>query len=41
MIMGKGKVYSTRYGKVRVVRVKGGTVTTDKHGNLINVKVSR
>ena len=39
--MGKGKVYTTRHGKVRVVRVKGGTVTTDKHGNVINVKVAR
>lgn len=39
--MGKGKVYATRYGKVRVVRVKGGTVITDPKGNVIKVKASR
>jgi hypothetical protein len=38
----KGKIYNTRYGKVRVVRVKGGTVTLDSKGNVVssNVKVS-
>lgn len=38
---GKGKVYTTRHGKIRVVRVKGGTVSFDKHGNQVSVKVSR
>lgn len=40
--MAKGKVYTTRYGKVRVRRVKGvGTVITDPKGNVIKVKVSQ
>lgn len=39
--MGKGRIYSTRNGKVRVVRVKGlGLVVTDPKGNVINVKTS-
>jgi hypothetical protein len=37
--MGKGKIYSTKHGKVRVVRVKGGTITLDSKGNVIGTKV--
>ena len=40
--MGKGKIYRTRYGKVRVVRSNGQTVKMDSKGNILGVKaVSR
>jgi hypothetical protein len=38
--MGKGRVYNTRHGKVRVVRVGGQTIKLDSHGNVLSVKVS-
>lgn len=31
--MGKGKVYKTRHGNVRVIRLGGQTFKLDKHGN--------
>jgi hypothetical protein len=40
--VGKGKVYATRYGKIRVVRVGNQTFKLDKHGNpLPKVSTSR
>lgn len=39
--MGKGKIYKTRHGKVRVVRVGGQTVKLDPKGNMLGVKVSQ
>lgn len=38
--MGKGKVYTTRHGKVRVIRVGGQTVKLDSKGNVLGVKVN-
>lgn len=37
--MGKGKIYRTKHGNVRVVRVKGGTISLDSKGNVISTNV--
>lgn len=39
--MGKGKVYKTRHGNVRVVRIGGQTVKLDTKGNVLVIKASR
>lgn len=36
--MGKGKVYTTKYGKVTVVRVGNRLVTVDPRGNVLRSK---
>lgn len=39
--MGKGKVYTTRQGRIRVVRVGGETFKFDAKGNPLSRKVSK
>jgi hypothetical protein len=37
----RGKTYRTSYGDVRVIRVKGGTVTLNSKGQVLRTKVSK
>lgn len=39
--MSRGKTHRTRYGQIRTVRVRGGMVTLDKHGNILRSTSTR